>query len=49
MYGRFARTFTLPETVDASKVRAEYADGMLCLHLPKSEKAKPKQIEVNIA
>lgn len=49
MYGRFARTFTLPDTVDTGKVRAKYADGMLYLHLPKSEKAKPKQIEVNIA
>jgi HSP20 family protein len=49
MYGRFVRNFTLPDTVDAGKVRAEYADGMLHLHLPKSEKAKPKQIEVKIA
>lgn len=48
-YGRFARSFTLPDTVDAGKVRAEYADGMLHLHLPKSDKAKPKQIEVKIA
>jgi Molecular chaperone (small heat shock protein) len=48
-YGRFARSFTLPDTVDAGKVRAEYAEGMLHLHLPKSEKAKPKQIEVTIA
>lgn len=48
-YGRFARSFTLPDTVDEGKVRAEYADGMLYLHLPKSEKAKPKQIEVTIA
>ena len=51
LYGRFARNFTLPDTVDAAKVRAEYADGMLHLHLPKSEKAKvkPKQIEAKIA
>jgi HSP20 family protein len=48
-YGRFARRFTLPDTVEAGKVRAEYADGMLHLHLPKSEKAKPMQIEVSIA
>jgi HSP20 family protein len=48
-YGRFARTFTLPDTVDEGKVRAEYADGVLHLHLPKSEKAKPKQIDVKIA
>ncbi len=48
-YGRFVRTFTLPDTVDEGKVRAEYADGVLHLHLPKSEKAKPKQIEVKVA
>ena len=48
-YGRFVRSFALPDTVDAGKVKAEYADGMLHLHLPKSEKAKPKQIEVKIA
>jgi HSP20 family protein len=48
-YGRFVRSFTLPNTVDESQVRAEYADGMLTLHLPKSEKAKPKQIDVKIA
>ena len=48
-YGRFVRSFTLPDTVDEGKVRAEYADGVLNLHLPKSEKAKPKQIDVKIA
>ncbi len=48
-YGRFVRSFTLPDTVDESKVRADYAEGVLHLHLPKSEKAKPKQIEVRIA
>ena len=48
-YGRFVRSFTLPDSVDEANVRAEYADGMLHLHLPKSEKAKPKQIDVKIA
>lgn len=48
-YGRFVRSFTLPDSVDESKVRAEYTDGVLHLHLPKSEKAKPKQIDVKIA
>ncbi len=47
-YGRFVRSFTLPDSVDESKVKAEYADGVLHLHLPKSEKAKPKQIDVKI-
>lgn len=48
-YGRFVRSFTLPDSVDAGAVKAEYADGMLNLHLPKSEQAKPKQIEVKVA
>ena len=48
-YGRFARSFTLPDSVDESKVKAEYVDGVLRLHLPKSEKAKPKQIDVKIS
>src|SRR5574338_501658 len=40
-YGRFVRSFTLPDSVDEALVKAEYADGVLNLHLPKSEKAKP--------
>jgi HSP20 family protein len=44
-YGNFARTFTLPDYVDDTKVRADFKDGVLTLHLPKSEKAKPKVIE----
>lgn len=48
-YGSFLRTFTLPEDADGSKISAEYKDGMLKLHLPKSEQAKKKAIEVKIA
>ena len=48
-YGSFMRSFTLPDQADASKVKAEFKNGMLTVHLPKSEKAKPKQIEVNVA
>jgi len=48
-YGSFARSFSLPDVADAAKVNAEFKDGILRIHLPKSEKAKPKQIEVNIA
>jgi HSP20 family protein len=35
--------------VDSSKVTASYKDGILTVELPKSEEAKPKQIEVNVA
>jgi HSP20 family protein len=48
-YGSFMRSFTLPEDADGSKIAAEYKDGLLKVHLPKSEKAKPKAIEVKIA
>lgn len=48
-YGSFVRSFTLPETIDESGVKAEYKDGVLNLHLPKSEKVKPKAIDVKVA
>ncbi len=48
-YGSFTRSFTLPDDADAGKVAAEYKDGILKVHLPKSEKAKPKSIEVKVA
>jgi len=47
-YGRFVRSFTLPEDANGNKVAAEFKDGVLRVHLPKSEKAKPKTIEVKI-
>ncbi len=42
-------SFTLPEDADGAKVAAKYKDGVLKVHLPKSEKAKPKAIEVKVA
>lgn len=48
-YGSFLRSFTLPEDADGTKVSAEYKDGVLHVHLPKTEKAKPKTIEVKIS
>ena len=48
-YGSFMRSFTVPEDADGSKVSAEYKDGVLKVHLPKTEKAKTKAIEVKIA
>ena len=47
-YGVFHRSFTLPSSVDASKVNASYKDGVLEITLPKREGAKPKQIKVEI-
>src|SRR5437899_12435770 len=48
-YGTFMRSFTLPDDADANKIKAEFKNGLLKMHLPKSEHAKPKQIEVNVA
>jgi len=47
-YGTFARSFSLPEDVDVSKIRAETKDGVLTVRLPKSkaDKSEPKKIEV---
>ena len=45
-YGRFQRTVALPKPVAAGNVKAGYKDGILTVTLPKTEEAKPKQIEV---
>lgn len=47
-YGSFVRTFTLPRTVDADKITANYKDGVLDVVIPKKEEAKPKQIRIGI-
>ena len=39
-------TFTLPPSVDASRIAAEYQDGLLTVRLPRREESKPRQIEV---
>lgn len=47
-YGSFTRTFTLPNTVDADNVQANYDKGVLKIQLAKRAEAKPKQIKVNV-
>jgi HSP20 family protein len=47
-YGHFSRTFSLPNTVDTSKIAAEYKNGVLTVRLPQREDARPKQIQVQI-
>ena len=47
-YGAFSRTFSLPATIDASKVSADYKNGVLTITLPVREEAKPKQIQVRV-
>ena len=45
----YQRTFSVPQTIDIDKIIAELKDGVLNLHLPKSEAAKPRQIEIKAA
>jgi len=47
-YGSITRTFTLPQTVDAGSVKANYEQGVLTIALAKKEAAKPKQVQVEI-
>jgi HSP20 family protein len=47
-YGRFERTLTLPESIDAEKVRAAYRNGLLELTLPLKESVKPRKIEIAV-
>jgi len=47
-YGVFERSFTVPTTVDAEKISAHYENGVLTVELPKTERAKPRQISVAV-
>lgn len=47
-YGSFIRSFTLPQNVAEDKLRAEFKDGVLRVHLPKAEKPKAKTVEVKV-
>jgi HSP20 family protein len=46
--GDFYRAFTVHESIDASRIEAEFKNGVLIVHLPKAEAAKPKQITVRV-
>jgi len=48
VFGAFSRSFTLPNTVDATRVKAEYRDGVLTVRLPRREEARPRQIAVDV-
>ena len=48
-YGKFSRSFSLPQTVDSGKVVAEYKNGVLTVRLPLREEAKPRQVKIDVA
>jgi len=47
-YGTFARSFSLPNSISADKVKAEFKDGLLTMTMPKREEAKPKTIKIDV-
>jgi HSP20 family protein len=48
-YGKFVRRFGLPNEVDASKAQAEFKEGVLNVHLPKSPTIKPKVVDIRVS
>jgi HSP20 family protein len=48
-YGTFTRSFSLPGTVDAEKIRAEAKNGILVVTLPKKSEARPRSIQVKVS
>jgi len=46
-YGQFVRSFTLPNNVDRDRIKANFANGLLQIELPKREEAKPRQIKIS--
>lgn len=47
-YGSFVRSFALPEDADSKQINADFKEGVLKVHLPKTEKAKPQEVEVKV-
>jgi len=48
VFGRYYRSFTLPQKVKEDKIEAEFKDGQLKITVPKAEEAKPKELEIKI-
>ena len=47
-FGKYYRSFNLPENVQSEKINAEFKDGQLTISVPKAEEAKPKEIEIKV-
>lgn len=48
VFGKYYRSFNLPENIKSGEISAEFKDGQLTIIVPKSEEAKPKEIEIKI-
>ncbi len=48
VYGKFYRSFTLPEKVKEDKIHADFINGQLSVVIPKAEEAKPKEIQISV-
>jgi len=48
-FGKFVRRLNVPSEVDEQKIGAEFKEGVLTVHLPKTPMAKPRQIDVHVA
>ena len=46
--GKFFRSFSLPQTVKNDEIKASFRDGILEVHVPKADEAKPKQIAISV-
>lgn len=49
MYGKFYRSFTLPQHIKSDAIEAEFKNGQLLISVPKAEEAKPKQLEIKVS
>lgn len=47
IFGTFDRTFAIPIKIDADRVKAEYRDGILAIHLPRSDRDKPRTVTID--
>jgi HSP20 family protein len=47
-FGKYYRSFNLPEHIQSDKINAEFKDGLLTIIVPKAEEAKPKEIEIKV-
>ena len=47
VFGKFERSFRLPEDIDGNNIKAEFVNGILVVSVPKSEKTKPVEVKIN--